>query len=423
MNSSADDHKGKDQIDLRGDGRIILYKRDGLKNPKWQARIKVPNSSGFKKISTKTTILRDAERIALDEYDNLLQHIRSGGTIKSKTFKQVFDEWEKVLNLDRPPTIPNGPWHSTLERVRKYALPYFGNKRINEITAADFQQFWMWRKENYSKRQPSNGTLGRERTAILSLFKFACKLGHITQIPISTAPKANFRRRPTFTEPEWNAITNAITSWVEDGAKKSTYRDRFIARIYILMLAGTGVRVGELRKLKWGDLRPFESDEGNFVVAEVRGKTGSREVVCQKGVGKLLNELIDFRSKELEKEWPDEPKNWKPYRGDLVFCHPNGNGVVTFKRSFYSLLEFAKVPVVKDGMSRTLYSLRHLYATQRLYEDVSAFLLAKQMGTSVEMLEKFYGQTITSKAAAQITQTRVRKSTRLDQLLNGLRSN
>ena len=43
------------------------------------------------------------------------------------------------------------------------------------------------------------------------------------------------------------------------------------------------------------------------------------------------------------------------------------------------------------------------YATQRLSHETSPFLLAKQMWTSVEMLEKFYGQTVTSALAAQIT--------------------
>jgi hypothetical protein len=39
----------------------------------------------------------------------------------------------------------------------------------------------------------------------------------------------------------------------------------------------------------------------------------------------------------------------------------------------------------------------------RLSNDTNPFLLAKQMGTSVEMLEKFYGQTVSSELAAQIT--------------------
>ncbi len=43
------------------------------------------------------------------------------------------------------------------------------------------------------------------------------------------------------------------------------------------------------------------------------------------------------------------------------------------------------------GQDRTLYSLRHTYATLRLSDgDVSIHQLAKQMGTSVGMLEKHY---------------------------------
>ena len=39
----------------------------------------------------------------------------------------------------------------------------------------------------------------------------------------------------------------------------------------------------------------------------------------------------------------------------------------------------------------------------RLSNDTSPFLLAKQMGTYVEMLEKFYGQTVSSALAARIS--------------------
>ena len=58
------------------------------------------------------------------------------------------------------------------------------------------------------------------------------------------------------------------------------------------------------------------------------------------------------------------------------------------------------------GNKRTLYSLRHFYATQRLSEEVSPFLLARQMGTSVEMLERFYGHVVTSLVAKEVTKTK-----------------
>ena len=40
--------------DLRGDGRIVLFLREG-KKPKYYVRLKLPNSNGCKTISTKTS--------------------------------------------------------------------------------------------------------------------------------------------------------------------------------------------------------------------------------------------------------------------------------------------------------------------------------------------------------------------------------
>ena len=65
------------------------------------------------------------------------------------------------------------------------------------------------------------------------------------------------------------------------------------------------------------------------------------------------------------------------------------------------------------GKSRTLYSLRHMYAAFVLSEEVSPFLLARQMGTSVEMLEQHYGQVVNRLVATQITKTRSRQTVKV----------
>ena len=43
------------QIDVRGDGKVILYQRpDVVSNPKWQCRVSVDGATGYKRFSTKT---------------------------------------------------------------------------------------------------------------------------------------------------------------------------------------------------------------------------------------------------------------------------------------------------------------------------------------------------------------------------------
>lgn len=383
----------ENRIDLRGDGRIILYKRAGLKDPVWQVRVRVPNSTGYKRVTTKTADQREAERFALNYYEDLYIHVKTGGSIKSKTFKQVFAEWEKhVATMGH--TRRGGSWDETIERVRTYALTFFGQMRMTDIGPVQFADYWEWRKKNYNRTKPSNGTLRRERTCILPVFKYAVSKGYITAVPETEPPKATLERRPTFTLEEWQKLYKAARKWVAEGKSKATGRQRFLAQQYVMILANTGLRVGELRGLRWSDLRTAKTDEGSRMIAEVRGKTGAREVVFQAGAQKYVERLYDRRTEELGDTPPLD---------EVLFCHKDGTPIQTMKTAFNSLLEFAEIPVERNGGSRTIYSLRHFYATMRLSNDTSPFLLAKQMGTSVEMLEKFYGQTVSSSLAARIS--------------------
>lgn len=393
------DEGGETRLDLRGDGRIILYMRTELKNPKWQVRVRVPNATSYKIVSTKTSDQKQAERFAFDLYEDLYMHVKAGGSVRSKTFLQVFEEWEKAsvaLGLNRQ----GGSWSGTVERIRTYALDYFGAKRIDQINASEFSDYFVWRKSNYVRRPPTNGTLKRERTCLLPVLKFAVTKGYIKALPEFQAPKSKSERRPTFTLSEWRTLTRQMREWVKDGEKKATWRDRYVAQQYFLILANTGMRVGELRGLRWSDLRTVKTDDGTRLVARVRGKTGARETVFQRGAEEYVKRLYDLRTEEVSAQ---NQGDCKVDKNGLVICHPDGSPIGTMKRSFLSLLDFAGVSPHRDDGIRTIYSLRHFYATQRLSHETSPFLLAKQMGTSVEMLEKFYGQTVTSTLAAQIS--------------------
>jgi integrase len=79
------------------------------------------------------------------------------------------------------------------------------------------------------------------------------------------------------------------------------------------------------------------------------------------------------------------------------------------RNAFDSLLDDLKLKTNSMGMNRTLYSLRHMHATFRLSKKVSPYLLVKQIGTSVGMLEKNYGQVDNRLVATQVTKTRSRQ--------------
>ncbi len=59
-----------------------------------------------------------------------------------------------------------------------------------------------------------------------------------------------------------------------------------------------------------------------------------------------------------------------------------------------------------DGKNRTLYSLRHTYATERLKAGVQVYWLAEHMGTSVDVIQNYYGHVMSRMRADHLTQRR-----------------
>ncbi len=59
-------------------------------------------------------------------------------------------------------------------------------------------------------------------------------------------------------------------------------------------------------------------------------------------------------------------------------------------------------PDKSSGQQRTMYSLRHTYATMELMAGTDIHTLARQMGTSVLMLEKHYSKLTATMAAEQL---------------------
>jgi len=382
-----------EMIDLRGDGRIVLFQRSGLRRRNWYARVRVPNATGYKILSSKTSDLDEAKRFANDLYEQTYMQVLSGGSIHSPTFKKVFEEWEASLD-QLGSNRQGGSWNGSIDRVRTYALEFFGSMKVDQIRTKDFENFWSWRRTNYVKKTPSNSTLGREKNAIMPLFRFAMSKGCIASMPEIRLPKTRHRRRPTFTLTEYNTLTRKMRSWVKEAKGKAHWRDRYVFQQVFLILSNSGLRVGELRRLTWGDLRTVGDGDDERMVGYANGKTGAREFVFMPSGPTYVERLRELRKVEIGEELPSD---------GLVVCHRDGKPIATFKRSFNNLLSYAGVGIKREGMARTIYSLRHFYATQRLTHETNPFLLAKQMGTSVEMLEKYYGQTVTSEVAKQIT--------------------
>jgi integrase len=106
---------------------------------------------------------------------------------------------------------------------------------------------------------------------------------YIREIPTFQKPKHKDIRRPHFNRVDWNKLTSLSRHWINSNCHPSIVRDRTLLWNYVLILANTGIRIGEARSLLFKDIRLEPNNLGldPAVVFFVSGKTGTREVVAR----------------------------------------------------------------------------------------------------------------------------------------------
>lgn len=85
-----------------------------------------------------------------------------------------------------------------------------------------------------------------------------------------------------------------------------------------------------------------------------------------------------------------------------LFVFSNGYQAPGMNGTFRLLMRDSGMALDANGQNRTLYSLRHTYGTQVLFGGTDIHTLAKQMGTSVFMLERHYSKLTATMAAARL---------------------
>jgi integrase len=155
----------------------------------------------------------------------------------------------------------------------------------------------------------------------------------------------------------------------------------------VLVLANSGIRTGEANKLKVTDVHPFkdEKQRKNYRLV-VRGKTGERDAIVRSVAAKRLDKFLAVRRVE-------EP-------GGLLFVMPDGSPILTLIDQLNSALKEAGIERNSFGEKYSVYSLRHFYAVNALRNGIGIFEVARNMGTSVQIIQEYYGRQATASVFA-----------------------
>lgn len=386
-----------DLIKLR-DGEVVLYKRKD--SDKWQARFLTPNRT-WQRISTKKVRIDDAKVVACEEYDRARFRDDEGLIAVSRRFRDVAKLAIQRMDLETASGRGKVAYKDYQQVIHKYLIPYFGSTHIDKIDVPKMQQFETWRLQQM-KRAPAASTILNHNAALHRVFDVAVAEGWIKQqqIPPFKVSGKKAKRRPAFTLQEWNTITANLRHWVEKTNYPRSKQMRELLWDYVLILANTGIRTGkEAMNLKWSQIRwHTDKNKQRYLAITVDGKTGPRELVARHGCIEFLKR-IQSRFEDLNKMTFDKlllakvdhyvfrTRDTRNKDGKLI----EGKRTNNLRQTFFDFL--TEYNLLKDphGQDRTLYSLRHTYATLRLSDgDLTTHQLSKQMGTSTAMMDKHY---------------------------------
>jgi len=114
----------------------------------------------------------------------------------------------------------------------------------------------------------------------------------------------------------------------------------------------------------------------------VRGKTGERDAIVRSVAAKRLDKYLAKRRAEDDH--------------GLLFVMPDGSKIVSLIDQLDAALRAAGIEKSSFGEKYSVYSLRHFYAVNALRNGVGVFEVARNMGTSVQIIQEYYGKQATS---------------------------
>ena len=393
------------------EGKATLFRR--INTPHWHVRFKVHGK--WLRTSTKAEKLLDAKSKAVDIVTNAWFREKNQLPIVSKRFKQVaklaIARMHDLIKAEQG----KATFKTYIQAIEGYLIERLGNHNIDRIDNSVMNDFYAWRIEKM-QRVPSESVINNHNAALNRVFDEAVMRGYMQRTQVPTLKNEGFKseRRPDFTAEEYRDLYKGMRIWVANARRGHETELRSVMREYVLTIANVGFRAGtEGMNLKWSNVYFYEEDGKKYLALWVDGKTKAHEMTARHACLRYLDRLRKRNPEWAAGTFEDFLK--KQVDG-YVFRIDGKDMTTTFGRMFKRLL--TQLGLLIDGRTRkerTLYSLRHMYATYALSSDrVSIHQLARHMDTSVGMIEKHYSHILLRKNAHQFADERrsaVRRNT------------
>jgi integrase len=417
------------------DGMVSVYTRRLIKGDIYYARFKITNKSvadGQRYVteSLDTTDKATALDRARQRYAEICLHERENKAIKSGSVKAEIEEFMQEYEAGVEKGLRRHSTHMLIgfrKSIVRYFVEYIGHRPIQDVTADDLRRYETWRHSYWAaqaeagarvhgnaKEKPALRTLEWEVNAFKQFLRWANERGKYNGDALNFKFVVEKKQaRSAFTEEQLNKLDRFMNrkSWLygvgKHGHDARLTRYRKMLQAYVLFMAGTGLRPGEARNLRWRDIKYDQAAEEQEVVEVFVHATHSKIKKTRTAIGVQMAAFALWGIQAARGESNDHIGD-----DDYIWCDTDGTVIKDFREGFNNLIKAAGVETDSMGGKLAIYSLRHYYISSRIRHGVDKYDLAKNTGTSVEMIQKFYDHVLTTEKKDELTKFNTRAGER-----------
>ena len=385
------------------DGKILNIRR-GLAvykvnaSPYYRVRVWIPSQKRRVVKTTKATSRVEAIAIA----DEFLNTLGTRGYLNEVPQNRTFETFANKLLLNEKARGERGEISKRLWTVTKFYLEHkswgvlrrFAKTDIGAIQTKHYHQYLDWVQEQDSSLAPA--TLNHIASTFNKVMKLALQEGAIETIPATPRtkrkdnPRSFFRFYPLVEreEDEYQLLLKTAKAMAQEKVRvrETIITDELYDFILFMVHSFMRPTESEISALTHRDIT-IADDPKRLIITIRKGKTGYRVSNTMPAAVAVYNR-IKLRHEAHTKD-------------DFLFLPAykvRSNARRIIQRQFNALLERCQLKHDRyTDTVRTVYSLRHTAICMRIIlseGNVNIFNLAKNAGTSVEQIERFYARNL-----------------------------
>lgn len=371
---------------------LVIYKQQHSLN--WHARIYMDvGGKGVHTLSTRTPVQRDAVEKAHDFYADFRRWQRGETAIppylvkreeSKRRFDKIVDQWIDELTLEAG-TDPKRLRDVRDKRSVCYSpnglCAFLGKDDVDKIDTDRIKEMLRFTEEHSKKDKLASSTMKRILIVLRLILKFAAAKGLLTALPAMPKVKQVDQPRAWFNQQEYRLLHTTASKLAIAASERGDAGEAerwYEMADFIVLMVNTFLRSGEWADLQNQHIEVHKGIQTALRIAVRKGKTKPRYTMS-------MPLAVDVYQRILKRN------GGKP--DAFLFLNDYPNRQTASERMydrFEILLEKTGLKRNNLGQTRVIHSLRHTALMFRVLADVDLFVLAKNAGTSVDQLERFY---------------------------------